>query len=103
MHVQEKLYEIMKGEYWRTTDTRIKSYKTEKTVVCLYDYVGEYHLDNICADIDGAKIEITILYPTCLDDWFIGILIMLKRKKQRKFIKAVSLPRLLLFLYCLFL
>lgn len=66
--------------------------KQKKLLSAFYDYVGEYHLDNICADIDSRKIEIdNIDIPQSLDDWFDRYINNVKKKeKQRKFIKKAK-------------
>lgn len=56
--------------------------KTEKIMSLFCDFVGEYHLENICREIEGRKQEIdNTEVPESLDIWFSRYIGKIKRKE----------------------
>lgn len=59
--------------------------KQNKLMSAFYDYVGEHHIDNICADIDRLKVEIEkVEVPESLDDWFNQYIKNVKKQEKKK-------------------
>lgn len=56
--------------------------KQNKLMSAYYDYIGENHIDNICAEIDSLKEKIeSTEVPESLDDWFSQYIKSIKKRE----------------------
>jgi len=62
-----------------------KNEKQNKLLSAFYDYIGEYHIDNICADMESRKDAIdSTEVPQSLDAWFEQYVRGIRRKEFRR-------------------